>query len=269
VGWRPPGNFSWSLADVRRISRARGRAPRNFVPGIRPSASPTSTWRITTESRPATPEIVVGNIIQGHAGGDELVIQVKPAIGMWPGPYGDWGLAKIPDRELRSIAQAYEGRLLRYLLLSSGRILILHWKKHSAPLETFSPPRQALYAGVSNYSGRQLEDLVEISCIGKVGRDHNSPALLPSPGAQSKFMPACMNASGPESFLLVHFYLDRQNLNGIPPDSRAVAGDVSGMSAREAVVAELIGSRAGPQDCFPSDMPETSPATARLSGGIR
>ena len=68
-------------------------AARHPAPGLRPAASPTSTWPTTTGRRTARPRPTsAGTCADDFAPyRDELVISTKAGYDMWPGPYGQGG----------------------------------------------------------------------------------------------------------------------------------------------------------------------------------
>ena len=87
---------------------------------------------------------------------DELIISTKAGYGMWPGPYGDGGSRKYL---LASLDQSLERLGLDYV-----DIFYHHRPDPETPLEETMGALaaavrsgRALYAGLSNYSGEQLE----------------------------------------------------------------------------------------------------------------
>ena len=92
----------------------------------------------------------------GPEPGDELVISTKAGYEMWSGPYGDWGSRKYL---LASLDQSLERLGLDYV-----DIFYHHRPDPETPLEeTMGALAQAvasgkaLYVGLSNYDGPQLE----------------------------------------------------------------------------------------------------------------
>jgi L-glyceraldehyde 3-phosphate reductase len=110
---------------------------------------------------PGNAEQVVGKIISGMPR-DELIISTKAGYRMWPGPYGEW-LSK--KSLLASLDQS-----LRRLKLDYVDIFYAHRPDPQTPLEETMAAldllvRQgkALYIGVSNFSGEQLEQAIQSS----------------------------------------------------------------------------------------------------------
>lgn len=92
---------------------------------------------------------------------DELIISTKAGYDMWEGPYGNWGSRKYL---LASLDQS-----LKRLGLDYVDIFYHHRPDPDTPLEETmgaltSAVRsgKALYAGLSNYNGEQLEKAVKI-----------------------------------------------------------------------------------------------------------
>ena len=87
---------------------------------------------------------------------DELIISTKAGYYMWPGPYGEWGSRKYL---LSSLDQS-----LKRLGLDYVDIFYHHRPDPDTPLEetmgalaTAVQSGKALYVGLSNYNGEQLE----------------------------------------------------------------------------------------------------------------
>ena len=107
---------------------------------------------------PGAAEKNAGRLIQQYlaAHRDELVISTKAGYEMWSGPYGDWGSRKYL---LASLDQSLERLGLDYV-----DIFYHHRPDPETPLEeTMGALAQAvasgkaLYVGLSNYDGPQLE----------------------------------------------------------------------------------------------------------------
>ena len=107
---------------------------------------------------PGAAEKNAGRLIRQYlaAHRDELVISTKAAYEMWSGPYGDWGSRKYL---LASLDQSLERLGLDYV-----DIFYHHRPDPETPLEeTMGALAQAvasgkaLYVGLSNYDGPQLE----------------------------------------------------------------------------------------------------------------
>jgi L-glyceraldehyde 3-phosphate reductase len=110
---------------------------------------------------PGRAEIVVGNILS-EMPRDELIVSTKAGFPMWPGPYGEGGSRKSL---LASIDQSLQRLGLDYV-----DIFYSHRHDPQTPLEeTLGALDQivragkALYVGLSNYSGRLLEEAVGLT----------------------------------------------------------------------------------------------------------
>ncbi len=92
---------------------------------------------------------------------DEMIISTKAGYYMWPGPYGDHGSRKYL---MASIDQSLSRMGLEYV-----DIFYHHRPDPDTPLEEtmlaladIVRSGKALYAGLSNYDGKRLEDAVKI-----------------------------------------------------------------------------------------------------------
>jgi L-glyceraldehyde 3-phosphate reductase len=110
---------------------------------------------------PGNAETVVGKILRDLPR-DELVISTKAGFRMWPGPYGN-GLSK--KYLVASLDQSLKRLGLEYV-----DIFYAHQPDPQTPLEETMTAldllvRQgkALYVGVSNFSGVQFEDAVQVT----------------------------------------------------------------------------------------------------------
>ena len=110
-----------------------------------------------------TAEINFGRILKEDLGAyrDELIISTKAGYWMWPGPYGDWGSRKYL---LSSLDQS-----LKRLGVDYVDIFYHHRMDPDTPLEetmgalaTAVQSGKALYVGLSNYNGEQLEKAAAI-----------------------------------------------------------------------------------------------------------
>ncbi len=92
---------------------------------------------------------------------DEIVVSTKAGYRMWPGPYGEWGSRKYLiascDQSLKRLGMDYVD------------VFYSHRFDPETPLEetlgalaTLVAHGKALYAGISNYSGAQTREAVEI-----------------------------------------------------------------------------------------------------------
>ncbi|GHO42821.1 aldo/keto reductase [Ktedonospora formicarum] len=110
---------------------------------------------------PGNAEKIVGKIVRDMPR-DELIISTKAGFYMWPGPYGD-GLSK--KYLVASLDQSLKRLGLEYV-----DIFYAHRPDPETPLEEtmaaldlIVKQGKALYVGVSNFSGAQFEEAVEIT----------------------------------------------------------------------------------------------------------
>ena len=110
-----------------------------------------------------TAELNFGRILKEDLGlyRDELIISTKAGYYMWPGPYGEWGSRKYL---LSSLDQSLNRLGLEYV-----DIFYHHRMDPDTPLEetmgalaTAVQSGKALYVGLSNYNGEQLEKATAI-----------------------------------------------------------------------------------------------------------
>ncbi len=110
-----------------------------------------------------TAELNFGRILKEDLGPyrDELIISTKAGYYMWPGPYGEWGSRKYL---LSSLDQSLKRLGLEYV-----DIFYHHRMDPDTPLEetmgalaTAVQSGKALYVGLSNYNGEQLEKATAI-----------------------------------------------------------------------------------------------------------
>jgi L-glyceraldehyde 3-phosphate reductase len=172
---------------------------------------------------PGRAEIVVGRVL-GEMPRDELIVSTKAGFLMWPGPYGQGCSRKSL---LASVDQSLQRLGLDYV-----DIFYAHCFDAETPLEeTLGALAQivrqgkALYAGLSNYSGPQLEEalgLVRQLQLAPVIVEQSSYSLL-NRGIESDLLPAAAHAGlGVVAFSpLAQGLLSEKYLNGIPHDSRA------------------------------------------------
>ena len=154
---------------------------------------------------------------------DELIISTKAGYDMWEGPYGNWGSRKYL---LASLDQS-----LKRLGLDYVDIFYHHRPDPDTPLEETmgaltSAVRsgKALYAGLSNYSGEQLEKavkiLTELKCPFIINQNRYSifDRKIEQNGLKST---AARLEKGIIAFSpLAQGMLTNRYLNGIPADSR-------------------------------------------------
>ena len=154
---------------------------------------------------------------------DELIISTKAGYDMWEGPYGNWGSRKYL---LASLDQS-----LKRLGLDYVDIFYHHRPDPDTPLEETMGALtravrsgKALYAGLSNYNGEQLEKAVEIltelKCPFIINQNRYSifDRTIEQNGLKST---AARLEKGIIAFSpLAQGMLTNRYLNGIPADSR-------------------------------------------------
>ena len=154
---------------------------------------------------------------------DELIISTKAGYDMWEGPYGNWGSRKYL---LASLDQS-----LKRLGLDYVDIFYHHRPDPDTPLEETMgalahavSSGKALYAGLSNYSGEQLEEaekiLTELKCPFIINQKRYSifDRTIEQNGLKST---AARLEKGIIAFSpLAQGMLTNRYLNGIPADSR-------------------------------------------------
>lgn len=154
---------------------------------------------------------------------DELIISTKAGYEMWNGPYGNWGSRKYL---LASLDQS-----LKRLGLDYVDIFYHHRPDPDTPLEETMGALtravrsgKALYAGLSNYNGEQLEKavkiLTELKCPFIINQNRYSifDRTIEQNGLKST---AVRLEKGIIAFSpLAQGMLTDRYLNGIPADSR-------------------------------------------------
>lgn len=154
---------------------------------------------------------------------DELIISTKAGYDMWEGPYGNWGSRKYL---LASLDQS-----LKRLGLDYVDIFYHHRPDPDTPLEETMgalahavSSGKALYAGLSNYNGEQLEKavkiLTELKCPFIINQNRYSvfDRTIEQNGLKST---AVRLEKGIIAFSpLAQGMLTNRYLNGIPADSR-------------------------------------------------
>ena len=154
---------------------------------------------------------------------DELIISTKAGYDMWEGPYGNWGSRKYL---LASLDQS-----LKRLGLDYVDIFYHHRPDPDTPLEETMgalahavSSGKALYAGLSNYSGEQLEKaekiLTELKCPFIINQNRYSvfDRTIEQNGLKST---AARLEKGIIAFSpLAQGMLTNSYLNGMPADSR-------------------------------------------------
>ena len=154
---------------------------------------------------------------------DELIISTKAGYDMWEGPYGNWGSRKYL---LASLDRSLERLGLDYV-----DIFYHHRPDPGTPLEETMgalahvvSSGKALYVGLSNYSGEQLEKaekiLTELKCPFIINQNRYSvfDRTIEQNGLKST---AARLEKGIIAFSpLAQGMLTNRYLNGIPADSR-------------------------------------------------
>ena len=154
---------------------------------------------------------------------DELIISTKAGYDMWEGPYGNWGSRKYL---LASLDQSIKRLGLDYV-----DIFYHHRPDPDTPLEETMgalahavSSGKALYAGLSNYSGEQLEEaekiLTELKCPFIINQNRYSvfDRTIEQNGLKST---AARLEKGIIAFSpLAQGMLTNRYLNGITADSR-------------------------------------------------
>lgn len=154
---------------------------------------------------------------------DELIISTKAGYDMWEGPYGNWGSRKYL---LASLDQS-----LKRLGLDYVDIFYHHRPDPDTPLEETMGALtravrsgKALYAGLSNYNGEQLEKavkiLTELKCPFIINQNRYS--IFDRPIEQNGLKSTAVRLEkGIIAFSpLAQGMLTDRYLNGIPADSR-------------------------------------------------
>ena len=174
---------------------------------------------------PGSAEKNFGKILKEDLGvyRDELIITTKAGYEMWDGPYGNWGSRKYL---LASLDQS-----LKRLGLDYVDIFYHHRPDPDTPLEETMGALtravrsgKALYAGLSNYNGEQLEKavkiLTELKCPFIINQNRYSifDRTIEQNGLKST---AVRLEKGIIAFSpLAQGMLTDRYLNGIPADSR-------------------------------------------------
>ena len=154
---------------------------------------------------------------------DELIISTKAGYDMWEGPYGNWGS--------RNYLLASLDQSLKRLGLDYVDIFYHHRPDPDTPLEETMGALtravrsgKALYAGLSNYNGEQLEKavkiLTELKCPFIINQNRYSifDRTIEQNGLKST---AVRLEKGIIAFSpLAQGMLTDRYLNGIPADSR-------------------------------------------------
>ncbi len=154
---------------------------------------------------------------------DEILVSTKAGYNMWEGPYGDWGSRKYL---IASLDQS-----LKRLGLDYVDIFYHHRPDPDTPLEetmgaldSIVKSGKALYVGISNYNGEQMEAacamLKELKCPFLINQNRYSifDRTIETNGLKQA---AARAEKGIITFSpLAQGLLTDRYLNGIPEDSR-------------------------------------------------
>ncbi|GCE30654.1 glyceraldehyde 3-phosphate reductase [Dictyobacter alpinus] len=186
---------------------------------------------------PGNAETVVGKVLKDMPR-DELIISSKAGYRMWPGPYGEWLSKKYI---VASLDQSLKRLGLEYV-----DIFYAHRPDPQTPLEETMAAldlvvRQgkALYVGVSNFPGDQLEQAVQVTKqMGLTPITIHQPRynLLDRDKEHNLFDHTVRNGIGVITFspLAQGFLSDKYLGTNLPEDSRAA--EWWGRKANEDVV---------------------------------
>jgi L-glyceraldehyde 3-phosphate reductase len=172
---------------------------------------------------PGRAETVVGQIIR-EMPRDELIVSTKAGFLMWPGPYGQGCSRKSL---LASIDQS-----LRRLGLDHVDIFYAHRMDPETPLEEtlgaldhIVRAGKAVYAGLSNYSGKLLEEAAGLARqfrLAPIIVEQSSYSLLNRRIETELLSSARQAGAGVVAFSpLAQGLLSEKYLKGIPEESRA------------------------------------------------
>ena len=105
---------------------------------------------------PGQAEIFLGRVFR-EMPREELIISTKAGSSMWPGPYGEGGSRK---HLLNSIDQSLQRLELSYvdIFYSNWPDPDTPWEETLAALDQIVREGKALYVGLSNHSGKELEE---------------------------------------------------------------------------------------------------------------
>lgn len=174
---------------------------------------------------PGSAEINFGRIFKDNLKNyrDELIISTKAGYLMWNGPYGDWGSRKYL---IASLDQSLHRMGLDYV-----DIFYHHRPDPETPLEetmgalnSIVQSGKALYVGLSNYNGEQMEQaasiLHDLKCPFIINQDRYS--IFDRTIEKNGLKDAALKAGkGIITFSpLAQGLLTDRYLNGIPQDSR-------------------------------------------------
>lgn len=155
---------------------------------------------------------------------DELIISSKAGFDMWAGPYGDWGSRKYL---LASLDQSLQRMGLEYV-----DIFYHHREDLETPIEETASALasviqqgKALYVGVSNYSPRRTEEMVQALAPYNIRLLIHQPSynMLNRHPEDGLFDVLTNHGIGSIAYvpLAQGLLTDRYLTGAVPPDSRA------------------------------------------------
>ena len=89
---------------------------------------------------------------------DEMIISSKAGWDMWPGPYGEWGIAQVCARLGRPEPQAHGARLCRYLLFAPLRSRTRRSKRRWARWRSCTGRARRSMSAFRNYPEKQTRE---------------------------------------------------------------------------------------------------------------
>ena len=176
---------------------------------------------------PGSAETAFGDILRTDFAGlrDELIISSKAGYDMWPGPYGEWGSRKVPDRVLRPEPCAHGSRLRS---ISSIRIALIRkrrWRKPALRSIISSARAGRFNVGISSYNSQRTREAAAIL------KDLGTPLIIHQPSysmlnrwVEDDGLVDTLDDVGAGSIVfspLAQGMLTTKYLGGIPADSRA------------------------------------------------
>jgi len=172
---------------------------------------------------------------------DELIISTKAGYGMWPGPYGDFGskkyLVSSLDQSLKRMGLDYVDIFYHHRWDPETPL-----EETMGALELIYKQGKALYVGVSNYNGVQLQKAVSILKEKGVPMLINQPrySMLDRWVETDGLLDVAEQAGvGTIAFTpLAQGLLTNRYLKGIPQDSRAAKPN--SFLKSENITAELV-----------------------------
>ena len=106
---------------------------------------------------------------------DELFVSTKAGYDMWPGPYGESGIAQVPAGLARPVAPPDGGRVRGPLLLTTAPTPRRRSRRRWARWRTRSGAAEALYVGISNYRAPEAARAIQLL------RELGTPCLIHQP----------------------------------------------------------------------------------------